>query len=155
MPEDWVSLVLLVVVAVVIGGALSAWVQRRVGGPRRLDVNPHAQRWNLDAGLRVLTGEQQGLSRRWRHGRAVLEPGSITLRPCRWGLRIFPMAPVVVSVVAIDTNTARRSGWRSAWSVSPGARLVEVTTTTGATLQLAATPMASDEVLQVLAPRPA
>jgi len=150
-----VGLVLLVVLAAVIGGALSAWVRRRVGGPRRTEGSQHAQRWHLDAGLRVLDGDHSGLSHRWRHGRAALEPGRITLRPFRFGLRILPMAPVEVPVAAIATETSQRSGWRSAWSVSPGTRLVEVTTTSGVRLQLAVVSAVTDATLQTLVADPA
>lgn len=155
MPEGWVGLVLLVVVAVVLGAILSAWVQRHVGGPRRAKGSQQDQRWHLDAGLRVLDGDHPGLSHRWRHGRAALAPGRITLRPFRFGLRILPMAPVEVPVATIAAGTAQRSGWRSAWSVSPGTRLVEVTTTSGARLQLAVVPAATDATLQTLVADPA
>lgn len=154
MSKDWIALALLIAAAVLVGAVLSVWVRRRIGGPHKAPDDQHPQRWHLDAGLRILSGDQPGLSRRWLHGRAALEPGRITLRPFRWGLRIFPMAPVEVDIAAVVADTVQRSGWRSAWSVTPGARLLEVTTAAGATLQLATVPTATDQVLHVLAGHP-
>lgn len=153
MPEQWLLTLSLMTLVAALAGAAFVIVRRIVGSPgKTADSNPLQRR--MDAGLRVLTGDQPGLTTRWKHGRALLEPGRITLRPYRWGVRLLPMPALVVPVAAVVTSDPEHSGIRSALTVMPGMRLVPLSTTSGAVVQLAVLPAGADEVLRILTPEP-
>lgn len=139
-------------------GALCAAVvllRRGTARPSRYPADAGAQRWSLDGGLRVVSGEQPGLSRRWRHGRVTVDPGLLTLRRHLLGLRFLPVRTVAVGVAGLDLAGERRAGLSTLVAVRPGSRLVPLTTTTGAVLQLAVLTPDTAELFTVLAAGPA
>lgn len=138
-------------------GALcgAVWVsRRRTARSSRYPADAGAQRWSLDGGLRLVSGEQPGLSRRWRHGRVTVDPGLLTLRPHPLGLRSLPARTVTVGVAGLDLAGEQRAGLSTVVAVRPGSRLVPLTTTTGATLQLAVLTSDTAELFTVLAAGP-
>ena len=139
-------------------GALyvAVWAfRRRMAQPSQRPGDVSSSRWSLDGGLRLVSGEQPGLTRRWRHGRVTVDPGLLTLRPYLFGLRFLPMRTVTAGVAGIDLAGEQRAGLATLLTVRPGARLVPLTTTTGAALQLAVLTTETAELFTVLAAGPA
>lgn len=153
------SLTAVLLLALLVGvGALyvAVWAfRRRMAEPSRRPGGSAGQRWSLDGGLRLVSGEQPGLSRRWRHGRVVVDPGLLTLHHCLLGLRFLPMRTVSVGVAGVDLAGEQRAGLSMLVTVRPGSRLVPLTTTTGATVQLAVLTADTAELFTVLAAGPA
>lgn len=82
----------------------------------------------VECGLRLVSGDCEGLSHRWRHGTAQLSEDRIVFR--RFippGIRIpLPyVAPVDLSVVAVE-RPAREVAAAEAWSVNPTANVLRV-----------------------------
>jgi len=88
----------------------------------------------VDCGFRVLEGTHVGLGARWRHGRAVLDAGSISFTPFVFGVRLLPRPQVAIRVAAVDKFSERAAGYRQAFVVAADARLIELTTDAGARL---------------------
>jgi hypothetical protein len=109
----------------------------------------------FDGGLRLVSGEEPGLTRKWRTGRVVVEPGLLTLRPYKLGLKFLHAEPVTVAVAGVDPDGAQHAGLKDELSVAPGSRLFPVRTTTGATVQLALRTSRTDEVFAALSAGPA
>lgn len=61
----------------------------------------------IECGLRVVEGEQAGLTSRWTHGLATLEPGAIVLTPYLGGVRFMRRAAIRVPVGQIDRGEQR------------------------------------------------
>jgi hypothetical protein len=111
----------------------------------------------IECGFRVLDGDVPGLSRRWIHGVATLQPGEITFRrSLALGLRIpRPFTPLVQIVVAAVEPSARPVGLREAWSVNRGAHLLRVTVGDRATVEWAVpADQQARAVEQVTVPKP-
>lgn len=123
--------------------------------PQRLRGAPAGQAWVFDGGLRLLSGEEPGLTRKWRTGRVVVEPGRLTLRPYRLGLKFLSGEPVTVAVTGVDPDGGQDARMRDELSVAPGSRLFPVRTHGGATLQLALRTSRTDEVFAALSAGPA
>ena len=155
--SDSAFLVLVLVLFIALAGLFAAvWVFRyRMSQARPRTGTSEARSWRLDGGLRLVSGEQPGLTRRWQHGRVTVEPGLLVLRPYLLGLRFLPRTPISVHVVGIDLAGEQQAGLGSMATIRPGSRLVPVTTTTGATLQLAVLAAKTDELFAALASRPA
>ena len=135
---------------------ISVWVFRyRMNQAGRRRGTAGAQRWALDGGLRLVSGEAPGVTRRWRFGRLVVEPGQLTLRPCLVGLRFLPGRPVTVTIADVDLAGEREAGLKDVLGVKPGTRLVPLTTTTGAGLEMALVASKTDQLFATLAARPA
>ena len=87
-----------------------------------------------ESGFRVVGGQQQGLSPRWRHGVARLAPGLIEFRPgLGGGIRLPRPGQQWLSIRVTHVNRApeRTVGLMESWSVSPVACILLVTTPTG------------------------
>lgn len=83
--------------------------------------------------LRVLDGEQAGLSNRWRHGRFRLTAGHISHAAYLWQIRLAnPLVDSIeIEVVSLDPAPTRPA-LRQAWSVNPGLHVVAIQTATAA-----------------------
>lgn len=93
---EWSDLVVPLLVGLT-GAALGGWLR---GRRRRLAVL-HGR---VDCVLRVDSGEVRGLSRGWRRGRTVVQPGEITFR---WLLKALGGDPVVISGLTLDPRESR------------------------------------------------
>lgn len=151
---DLVIALLLVCLPVVVLVAVVVF-RVRMARPSQGRGAAGGRRWVLDGGLRLVSGEAPGVTHRWRHGRVVVEPGIITLRPYLLGLRFLPGTPVSVAVSGVDLAGERTPGLKESLGVWPGARLVPVRTTSGAVLELALVTSRTDELFAALASRPA
>jgi hypothetical protein len=103
-------------IAGVIGGLIGdRWRQRRA---KRLQ-----KRRQVACCFRVLDGDQPGLTRHWRHGKARLSPGLVEFLPkAPWARRSN------VPVRSASRLHQRQPRGREAWVVNPQARVVEVST---------------------------
>jgi len=111
------------------------------------------KRSRVDCGLKVIKGTQAGLEARWRHGRAVLEAGTITFTPFIFGVRLLHRSPVVIAVSVVDRFSERAAGYRQAFVIAADARLVELTTDSGARLVWALPSRAvASQALNIVAP---
>lgn len=156
MSDSAFLVLVLVLFVALVGLYVAVWVFRyRMAQARRRPGAPETRSWRLDGGLRLVSGEHPGLTRRWQHGRVTVEPGLLVLRPYLLGLRFLPKVPVSVHVAGIDLAGEQRAGLGSMVTIRPGSRLVPVTTTTGATLLLAVLATKTDEPFAALASRPA
>lgn len=152
--------VFLVLVVLVFLGLAALWVaalvhRHRSAHPRVRRGADGVERWVVDGGLRLVGGDAPGVTRRWRHGRVVAEPGVLTLRPYLMGLKIVPGTPVSVAVQGVDLTAEVEAGLKDMAGVRPGSRIIPVATTTGATLQLALLSSRTDGFFAALAARPA
>lgn len=89
-----------------------------------------AARNQAECGFRVVAGDHDGLSARWRHGVVTLSKGEILFRPfLPPGIRIpRPFTkPVVIPIVSMDQAGRRPSGVEI-WSVNPQAEVLRVNT---------------------------
>jgi hypothetical protein len=80
----------------------------------------------LDCAFKVVSGNQRGLSRRWRHVRATVSPGRLDARGHWW--RLFRATPTV-SIVAVR-GPARRPTDAEKRSLAASCRIVELQTPT-------------------------
>jgi hypothetical protein len=87
----------------------------------------------------VVDGQQVGLSGRWRHGVAALEPGKITFVGTVGGLRFLKRGPVQIVVEGVDRSAQRQPTGLEIVAVSAVAWVVRVATPT-ATLEWALLP---------------
>jgi hypothetical protein len=103
-------------IAGVIGGLIGdRWRQRRA---KRLE-----RKGGLLCAFRVLEGSQAGLTRHWRHGKALLSPGTIQFRPkAPWARKSS------IPVRSASRRHQRQPRGRETWVVNPQTRVVEVTT---------------------------
>jgi hypothetical protein len=76
------------------------WAGRRAG--------KRQQAGEVDCGLRVIAGSQQGLNRDWDHDRAFVYPGRLD-----FGGDTSVWIPVRAVVTDRQRQLARRKGWRS------------------------------------------
>jgi hypothetical protein len=101
---------------------ISGWVGGMLGNiwsSRR--ARKRQQSGQIDCGLRVISGSQEGFGVGWNHDRAFVHPGRLDFG------RGTSTTPVQVSVVATDRKRQPRG--REAWSsVSPGCLIVELIT---------------------------
>ncbi len=109
-----------------IGSGLGAFLVARLYIPAR--ARSYAKHEQVECGLRVVVGEQQGLGPRWRHGLGTLTPGVLTFRSTVGGMRFLRRAPITVEVLQIDGSRPRTTRWREALHVSPGTEVVEIVT---------------------------
>jgi hypothetical protein len=85
--------------------------------------------------LRVVSGELDGLSGRWRHGRARLSRGHISLRRHLWQTRfIQPFTATVEIAVESIAPPVRQTNVAEMWSLNPGLRIMTVETGTATLL---------------------
>jgi hypothetical protein len=130
----WVAAVLLAFIlddtgatgGALIGGGFGAFLVARYYLPAR--AQRYANHEQLECGLRVIVGKQQGLRPRWRHGVGTLAPGLLTFRSTVGGMRFLRRTPITVEVLRIDGSRPRTTRWREALHVSPGTQVVEVFT---------------------------
>lgn len=156
MSDSAFLVLVLVLFAALVGLYVAVWVFRhRMAQARRRPGASETPSWRLDGGLRLVSGEHPGLTRRWQHGRVTVEPGLLVLHPYLLGLRFLAKAPVSVHVEGIDLAGEQLAGLGSMVTIRPGSRLVPVTTSTGASLQLAVLASNTDELFAALASRPA
>ncbi len=80
----------------------------------------------VDCALKVVSGSQRGLSRRWRQVVATVSPGRLDVRGHWW--RLFRAIPSV-SVLAVGDPIRRPSG-KESWSLAARCRIVEIQTPT-------------------------
>lgn len=102
-----------------------AWQARRL---RKL-----RERAATECGFRVISGDQPGLSRKWRHGTAHLYPGRIEFLPgIGFGVRVPRpgQARLRLDVREVSRSGERTSTGRESFVVQGGAPIVSVTTTT-------------------------
>jgi hypothetical protein len=94
-------------------------------------IERHRARGEAECALRVLEGEQVGLSTRWRHGRSRLTPKHISHTPYLWQLRLpnLLVDSIEIDVVSLDPSPTRPA-LRQAWSVNPGLQVVGIQTAT-------------------------
>ena len=112
MDVPWI-VVIGALVGMLLGGLVTAVLQRR-------RANRLAARGRLECGLRLLSGEVDGLTAKWRHGSADLEEAVIHFRPgLPGGVRgTRPgVPPVLLPVEAVDGE--RRPRAREWFGVSP------------------------------------
>lgn len=93
--------------------------------------------WSFECWARVVGGEHPQLSRRWRVGRAIVSPGRVELGLYWKGLRLRRLPAFVVDVDAVDRDGVQRAGWLTSLRFDARCRLVTVSTTAGAGVQLA------------------
>jgi len=82
-----VALLLIVVLSI----AVAVWIRRRVGARYRAEGR-------IECGLRVVTGEVPGLSKRWRHGLARLDDNALIFGQGRLGGYVRGRAPHATDV---------------------------------------------------------
>jgi hypothetical protein len=124
-----------------------------VGMDRRL--RRLAETSETECGFRVISGDQPGLTRRWRHGRARVTHGVIDFRPgIGMGMRISrPRQPWLRLLVEDATRAQERTaGLAESWSVSSTGRILEVKTPT-ALLEWVVVPTQRDGLLAQVQPR--
>jgi hypothetical protein len=83
-----------------------------------------------ECGLRVVSGEHPGLTKKWTHGVAALAKGQIDFRPfLPPGIRVRrPFTPpVVVRVLSLE-DKGREPGLVESWSVSSASRVLTLRT---------------------------
>jgi hypothetical protein len=112
-----------------LGNVLGAYLGTAVAD--RLRKGGADRRGRLPCALRVLEGDQTGLRRRWRHGKAAVSPGRLDFFPRRLLAR-----RTTIHVDSVSRLHGRQPRGAEAWSVSPRTRIVEVCTG-GATLEWA------------------
>jgi hypothetical protein len=121
-------LVLLIVVVLVV-------VVRWPSSARRGPVNG-----STEAALRLRSGSQNGLRRRWRHGQLQVSPGTLTFQPGGpLGLRFPKRAPFSIAVTGVS-DELNSTGWSQAWIVNPMFVTTEFTTSTGVIVVAASRP---------------
>jgi hypothetical protein len=106
-----------------LGDVLGAYIG--TAAAERLRKGGVDRRGRLPCALRVLEGDQAGLRRRWRHGKAAVSPGRIDFFPRR------PLArEITIPVHSVSRLHERQPRGAEAWWVSPRSRIVEVRTAT-------------------------
>lgn len=93
---------------------------------RRRAADRRMSRGRLDCALKVVSGGQAGLSRRWRHVRAAVSPGRLDARGHWW--RLFHAIPTV-SIVAVR-GPVRLPAAEEKWSLAATCHIVELQTPT-------------------------
>lgn len=111
----------------------------------RSDWLPHegAGTWSGGCQVREESGRRAGLGSGWLVGRAVMTHGRIHLTPHRWGLRSEDRLTVIIDVAVLDRPPGPPQDWSWGGELGPARRVVRLTTTTGARLELA---LPTDEV---------
>jgi hypothetical protein len=98
-----------------------------VGRLRRRRADRQMSRGRVDCALKVISGRQSGLSRRWRHVGATVSAGHLDISGHWWR----PFSGTQTIVVQAIGGPARPPSGRELWSLSGGCRIVEVQTPTG------------------------
>lgn len=88
----------------------------------------YQRKQQVECGLRVLDGAQQGLGTHFKHGLATLEPGAISFVRYVGGVRFLRHKPVRVTVVAVDRSDQRSMRFSEQLSAMPGSRVIRVLT---------------------------
>lgn len=99
----------------------------------------YASLGKAESGFRLIDGQQDGLSQRWRHGLATVEQGEITFAPYLGGVRFLRRAQVQIPVTSVDRSAERQPKGTETFGVRPKATVVRITTPT-ATLEWAMSP---------------
>lgn len=99
----------------------------------------YARLGRAESGFRLIDGQQDGLSQRWRHGLATVEQGEITFVPYLGSVRFLKRGQVQIPVTSVDRSAERRPKDTETFGVSPEAAVVRITTPT-ATLEWAMSP---------------
>jgi hypothetical protein len=117
------------------------WTERRL---RKLQTES-----KTECGMRVIEGNQEGLSRRWRHGTAQVNNKRLAFRPgLPGGIRLARPGQrwLTLDVLEVSRARERQAGGTESWAVGPQIRIVEVRTPT-ALIELAVTPEHRDWLL--------
>lgn len=93
---------------------------------KRRRADGRMSRGKVDCALKVMSGSQRGLSRRWRQVSATVSPGRLDVRGHWW--RLFRAIPPV-TVVAVRSPARLTTTWDD-WTLAPGCRIVEIQTPT-------------------------
>jgi hypothetical protein len=88
----------------------------------------YAKRGQLECGVRVVDGQQDGLGERWQHGVATLMPKEITFVGTFGGVRFLKRRPVRLPVGSVDRSTERQPTGREILVASPAARVIRIKT---------------------------
>lgn len=109
---------------------------------------PHEGAMTWAGGCQVReSGGLPGLGSRWLLGRAVITHGRIHLTPHRWALRSRKRPAVVIGIAVLDRPGGLPPDWSWGGELGAARRVVRLTTTTGARLELA---LPTDEVERAL-----
>jgi hypothetical protein len=93
--------------------------------------------------IRVTSGDVQGLSAKWKHGRVFVRPGLIEFRPAGPGGLRFPKGkPFAVHLSGVEPGYTS-PGLEQIWSVNPFMKVATAHTPTGV-LNIAASKKALD-----------
>lgn len=116
-----------VIVSDLFGDAVGDAIRLSIGESlRRRRADRQLANSRVECSLRVVSGEQAGLTHRWRSGTAELMEGCMSFRR-----RLPPGGPVTVEVVAVSRGNQRQPHGGESWfAVSGQCRIVEVTTPT-------------------------
>jgi len=109
-------------VQLLIGGLLGVPIKRL----KRWRADRRMSSGQVDCALKVVSGSQRGLSRRWRHVVATVSPGRLDARGHWW--RLFRGIPTV-SVVAVRSLVRSPAGSEN-WSIAASCRISEIQTPT-------------------------
>jgi hypothetical protein len=90
----------------------------------------------VECGLRTVEGNQEGLSSKWSHGVAAIEPNRLNFRGTVGGVRFLRRTPVQLDVTGVDRSEQRTPAGKEILALNPGARVFTLTTST-ATLECA------------------
>lgn len=143
---DW----LVTGVAQLVGVAVVTALVHHRFRPREAAAPDGGRARSLECWARVVSGQHPRLVQRWRVGRAVVSDGTIELTLYRWGLRFRKQEPFVLEVGAVHRDGVRRPGWRACVLFAESHRVVPVTATRGAQVEIALSSGEVDVVLDVL-----
>ena len=103
---------------------VTLWWRRRQATLQRRD--------ETECGLRVVSGTQPGLTRRWRHGLARLQGGHVEFLPRIGGSTIHRPGQPWLSLDVLSTSRAdeRTPTGRGQWLLNPDVRIVRMRTAT-------------------------
>ncbi|MGN6722975.1 MAG: hypothetical protein ACTHJM_10225 [Marmoricola sp.] len=133
------------VLSLLIGAPLAALVSSRIRN--RLERSG-----KYEVALRVVSGAEDGLGPKWRHGKASAAPGILTFEgggPL--GARFPRSGRYQYSVVEAVIDGDRAPKAREAWSINPSLRIATVRTPS-AVLDLAASPESLRAFVRALDP---
>jgi hypothetical protein len=77
--------------------------------------------------IRVVSGEADGVTRKWRIGTAELRPGELVFTPTVGGVLFLKRSPVTLSITGVDTAKVRSTTMREALRLNEMSTVIPAT----------------------------